>query len=319
MLDMLHIILTILKVAGILLAVLLLLLLLLLLTVLFLPIRYRADMKKDTSWREAAAYVNVYWLYGLLTVRGTYEKETFHCYLKIFHKKIMLVGEEQEAAKQQNAEEKVPGPGTTEPKQDRKKTEQPKEVRQIQKEDAPAEEKQLPEPKPGSEPKPDHSGHVWGRWQRKIQGALQKIRDRIGNTCRYIRETLRSLRKSKEKMEDYLGFFGSDLSREVYQILKGHLRYLLFHIRPRRIKGRLQYGFSDPAYTGEFTGMLYLFLPAGYSGLQLCPDFENRVCEGELTFSGHIRVFHITKTAVKIFFDKKLKLYWKRLKQLRRA
>ena len=241
MLDMLHIILTILKVAGILLAVLLLLLLLLLLTVLFLPIRYRADMKKDTSWREAAAYVNVYWLYGLLTVRGTYEKETFHCYLKIFHKKIMLVGEEQEAAKQQNAEEKVPG--TTEPKQDRKKTEQPKEVRQIQKEDAPAEEKQLPEPKPGSEPKPDHSGHVWGRWQRKIQGVLQKIRDRIGNTCRYIRETLRSLRKSKEKMEDYLGFFGSDLSREVYQILKGHLRYLLFHIRPRRIKGRLHYGF----------------------------------------------------------------------------
>ena len=120
-------------------------------------------------------------------------------------------------------------------------------------------------------------------------------------------------------MEDYLGFFGSDLSREVYQILKGHLRYLLFHIRPRRIKGRLHYGFSDPAYTGEFTGMLYLFLPAGYSGLQLCPDFENRVCEGELTFSGHIRVFHITKTAVKIFFDKKLKLYWKRLKQLRRA
>ena len=109
---MLHIILTILKVAGILLAVLLLLLLLLLLTVLFLPIRYRADMKKDTSWREAAAYVNVYWLYGLLTVRGTYEKERFHCYLKIFHKKIMLVGEEQEAAKQQNAEEKVPGPGT---------------------------------------------------------------------------------------------------------------------------------------------------------------------------------------------------------------
>ena len=175
----------------------------------------------------------------------------------------MLVGEEQEAAKQQNAEEKVPGPGTTEPKQDRKKTEQPKEVRQIQKEDAPAEEKQLPEPKP------DHSGHVWGRWQRKIQGALQKIRDRIGNTCRYIRETLRSLRKSKEKMEDYLGFFGSDLSREVYQILKGHLRYLLFHIRPRRIKGRLHYGFSDPGNLPECSICFFRQGTADFSSVRI--------------------------------------------------
>lgn len=329
MFDMLHIILTILKIAGILLAVLLLILLILLLTVLFLPIRYRAELTKDTSWREAQVHAKIRWLSGILACHGDYEKGSFTCYLSIFHKKIWLVGgEEKETSKKHRSpvdtDKKTDEQSRTEALEEEEdllpesvqEEQKPKDTFSVAEKKADFQEKESQE-KESREALPESSRLF--RLQKKVKKRLQSIKDRIQNAYRRILKNLRSLKKNKETLERYLTFFRSDLSRDVFQILKEHLHYLLFHMRPRRITGRVHYGFSDPAYTGEFTGILYLLLPAGCAGLKICPDFEEQICEGDIHFSGHIRIFHITKTAIKIFFDKKLKLYWKRLKQLRRA
>ena len=153
----------------------------------------------------------------------------------------------------------------------------------------------------------------------KVRMQIEKIRNRILTAKEQAKKTIRSITKSKETLKRYLDFLRSDLSREVYQILKNHLFYLLRHIRPHKIKGYVHYGFGDPALTGEFTGILYLILPAKYEELDLEPDFEDQVCEGEVLALGHIRICHLALTGAKIFFDKKLKIYWKRFRRLRRA
>ena len=76
---------------------------------------------------------------------------------------------------------------------------------------------------------------------------------------------------------------------------------------------------SEIRHSQEFTGILYLILPAKCEELDLEPDFEDQVCEGEVLALGHIRICHLALTGAKIFFDKKLKIYWKRFRRLRRA
>ena len=139
----------------------------------------------------------------------------------------------------------------------------------------------------------------------KVRMQIEKIRNRILTAKEQAKKTIRSITKSKETLKRYLDFLRSDLSREVYQILKNHLFYLLRHIRPHKIKGYVHYGFGDPALTGEFTGILYLILPAKCEELDLEPDFEDQVCEGEVLALGHIRICHLALTGAKIFFDKK--------------
>ena len=119
-------------------------------------------------------------------------------------------------------------------------------------------------------------------------------------------------------MVESIRFLRSQTTKEVFQILKEHIFYLLHHIRPRKAKGNLHYGFEDPSLTGQLSGILYLLLPARWNCVVLQPDFENQALEGELYLAGHIRVCHIVKVALQIFFDKKLKSYWNKFKQLRR-
>lgn len=329
---MIHIILAILKIVGILLAVLLGLVLLILLTVLFLPLRYRIYAEKHGELKKSTANVSVSWLFGILKIKAGYRDGQISFVPQIFGKKIDLAKrntgqtedpleetEKTEAVSEEKKklpvlEEKKPEEKTKPETESSPKTESQEnkaleseipdgETSELQAEDAPEPEKR----------------HPFFHMIEKVRTQIGKIRNRITAAKEQAKKTIRSITKSKETLKRYLAFLRSDLSREVYQILKGHLFYLLGHIRPRKVRGRVHYGFGDPALTGEFTGILYLILPAKCGELDLEPDFEDPVCEGEVSVLGHIRICHLALTGAKIFFDKKLKIYWKRFRRLRRA
>ena len=79
-----HVILTFLKILGIILLVLLGLLLVIVLSVLFVPVRYRLEGEKlSPGWSEANGKVRVSWLLHLIHLRIQYrEKELdWECYL----------------------------------------------------------------------------------------------------------------------------------------------------------------------------------------------------------------------------------------------
>ena len=314
---MIHIILAILKIVGILLAVLLGLVLLILLTVLFLPLRYRICAEKHGELKKSTANVSVSWLFGILKVKAGYRNGQISFVPQIFGQKIDFAkknnGQTEDSSEEKKPlpvlEEKTkpdpePSPKTETQENKASKSEtQDGEMSELQAEDAAEPEKR----------------HRFFNIIEKVRMQIEKIRNRILTAKEQAKKTIRSITKSKETLKRYLDFLRSDLSREVYQILKNHLFYLLRHIRPHKIKGYVHYGFGDPALTGEFTGILYLILPAKCEELDLEPDFEDQVCEGEVLALGHIRICHLALTGAKIFFDKKLKIYWKRFRRLRRA
>lgn len=80
---MLHIILTILKTGGIILAVLLALVLILLLLALFVPIRYDLRGEKEPE-KEPAASGKLHWLFHIVTYQAVYEDGKLKQSVRIF-------------------------------------------------------------------------------------------------------------------------------------------------------------------------------------------------------------------------------------------
>ena len=330
---MLHIILAILKITGIVLAVLLLLVLLLLLICLFGPFRYHVQLQKTGGWKEAKVCAAVRWIFGAVSVEGGYESGKTVVILRILWIKKYLAGEQTHSASEKTEREKTPGKKkkserTAENKSQSKKTAKeqlPEKENRHQKQDQ-SQEESLPEPVGIPENQPHRSWHAAEETEniKKTQHlpSFSGIRDKTAAFFRRlykgVQDLINSLCEKQKEMGESIRFLRSQTTKEVFQILKEHIFYLLHHIRPRKAKGNLHYGFEDPSLTGQLSGILYLLLPARWNCVVLQPDFENQVLEGELYLAGHIRVCHIVKVALQIFFDKKLKSYWNKFKQLRR-
>lgn len=78
-------------------------------------------------------------------------------------------------------------------------------------------------------------------------------------------------------------------SIELIRLLAVNAGRLLKHIFPRRIKGWVHFGTSDPALTGELLGGLSILFAMYGQGVRVTPDFEQEILEGELEVKGHLR------------------------------
>lgn len=335
---MLHIILAILKIVGILLAVLILLLILALFIFLFVPFRYCVKLKKDGPIKEAEVYARVGWLFGAASVEGGYHEEKLSAFFRVLWFRKQLLGtehssdkktdgeiEKKSAEAQPSAEKKVYRENTKLP--DTLKTAEHLEEPDSRNPKETSEQPEVLETKKSLNVQTQKMTEISGKkkgFRKKfrfpdIVGFINKCISSIIDFFRNLRNLFQSFGEKWRKFQVYLDFLQSQMTKEAAGILKRHLFYLLRHIRPRRIRGKLHYGFEDPGLTGQLTGIFYLILPAKGCRVELEPDFESLVCEGDLVIAGYIRICHIVKVALQIFFDKKLKAYWKNIKQLRRS
>ena len=307
---MLHIILVILKTVGILLAVLLLLLLLAVAAVLFVPIRYRLDAEKTGSLEDASIRCCVSWLAGAIAFRAAYQKKKPDFGLRILWINKTFGEEEKEPRSQEkkpDRKRKKKVKDTTKEKPEKQKTSKDQKEQQSVEEPAAEEISQMEE---ASEPEKKS-------FFEKISERLKGWKDAARRFVEKLLHLKESFKEKWEKIRSWIDWLRTELPKESIRILKGHLFYLLHHMRPRRMRGWVRFGMEDPAATGQITGALYLLMPV-CSGVELQPDFENKILEGKLHVAGHIRICHLAKVGLQIFLDKKLKTCWKEINQLRR-
>ncbi len=85
-----------------------------------------------------------------------------------------------------------------------------------------------------------------------------------------------------------------------------YIRVLLGILKPRHLQGNVQFGLSDPAATGQALGLLSLALPLYDDYLVISPDFEQACLRGNLSGDGKIRLFPVVKLALKVILNKNL-------------
>ena len=168
----------------------------------------------------------------------------------------------------------------------------------------------------GNPKKADQKPSLWTRIcsiKDRIIGKIKKKLAAFKAKLQKLGNTFKKLKNKKEKLE---AIFLSKEGRATIRRIKVQVFKVLKHLKFTKIRGRLHFGFDDPATTGKVLGLACILYPAYRNKLNLEPDFNEAVIDGDLYIRGRIRIFNLLLPAAKIKFDKGFNKMLKAIKQL---
>lgn len=315
---MLHILLTILKVIGIIILVLISLVILIIAAILFVPIRYSIDAIYDRKVKNLDFKIKITYLLHLILVKYIYKDDGLS--IKIFGIKTHFFDKETKAMEEKiNKETKMFEKMSSEIKDNM--TEMPEVYEQLKKIDE--ERDRLAENVNKKEENIENNNkdndteenteefikvekqNIFSRIYSKIKAIIIKIKYRFIKFCDTIKKICKNVNDLKE-------FISDDNTKEAFGFLKKETLILLKHIRPRRIKGYVHFGFDDPSYTGNLLGLIYMILRGSPKEFRINPDFENKVFDGEIHAKGRVQCYLLLIIGIRLYKNDNLKLLLER-------
>ncbi|SKB64512.1 Protein of unknown function [Lachnospiraceae bacterium] len=323
--------LTVLKVIGITLLAVIGLGILILCMILFLPVRYRINALFDQNAKKYEGHVDVTWL------------------LKFLHAEVWA--EPGEGGRGIGYEVRVAGiriiPGKEEQDTDDEDTDLPPDYdpvpdgTDLQETTLPAEtgekgtvsecpESESPEPEKdivdiekelyddGYSEESGDEQEPQVKFTDKIRGFFRKTAEALRNLGYTIKRFCDKIKQILLDISYYKNLWNDAETQEVLAYVLDKTGFLWRRIKPRKWKLRLHFGLSDPMTTGEAFGTLCAVGPVFGRHLQVQPEFEDEVLEGDLCIAGHIQLFFPIVIGAKLYFNKKLKRVISRFKRGRR-
>ncbi len=335
-----HVIWLILKIVGILVLVLAGLFLVMLYSMLFVAASYRIQVKvKDTFRAEMLAG----WLFRAVTIRcsldsaGDWEKKLqvrLFGFLVLGDKKKKRKGllgrwrrrrRKQKAREEEKMQEKV-SEEPTEPLEEVAEETYAKREAKTEAEDKLSEEDVLAasdkiteeEPKTrtqhtsASDKKKNKSSGI----VKKLQKIERAIRRKIKNIRRKITSIKDNIKRIKARKEELLAFWQAEEHRRARSSVYRELRYLWRKLRPKKIKGKVLFGFEDPSVTGLCMGGVGIMRAWYQSQLDIVPDFEHQVLEADVLIKGKVRFYVLMAVLWRVYFNKDIRHMYQSWQQL---
>lgn len=323
---MVSVILLILKILGLILLGILGLVLLLILTVLLVPIRFEVRGSLQESKPEGRAVVS--WLAHILSACAVYDGD-LNVSIRIFGFRLGQHDEDtaekkrkRNGRKKKKRPEKKQKPAKKEsrqnPEMQQEKVEAIEEAEAIGEAEAIEEAEVIEEAEAIREAEEmkaaedaEEAKTLFPFWRicDKLKSGFQRI-------CVKLRALWQRLMGLKEKKEQVQAFFQDEANRATIKLAKRQVFKLVKHVLPRKMKGRIRFGFEDPYTTGQILTYVSPFY-GWYAGkVELIPVFEEAVLEGNLQLKGRVRIGTVLTIAGRMLLDKNFR---KLLKKFRAA
>ncbi len=327
---MLHVILLILKILGIIFLVAVGLLLLILYAVLFVAVSYRIEVRKQEDIRVSAI---ASWLFRVMTVRFLLDgrdgwepvlqirlfgyslwqnkgKEARWKRLKRFRRWVnkLLSRRRPEASVSPTKPEpdtgEIGGEGWTSP------MERP-----------PEEAPESPEKKSlGDMPESLTGEALDDRSERNIFQkagyAYRRICDKIKQIRKKITEFGDMVRKLLKRKDDFLDFWNLEEHVRARGAVLKEVWYLWKKLRPKKIRGTITFGFSDPANTGICMGVAGMLCAWYQEKLKIVPDFDREILEGEIRITGKVRFCTFVRVLWKFYRNKDIRHMYRHWREI---
>lgn len=311
---MLHIIFFILKCIGWFLLAILGLVLLLTCIVLFVPFRYQVQGECTGKLNTLCGKIRFSWLLHLLDGTVAYQDGEADWNIRIAWKRITSdleaqsieedeapgrdTGsdkEESNAANVIEASEKIP-----EPKKLETKAQSLKEKKTASKETRTQKEKTV-----------DTALKIK---KEKKESRISKIFEKIKYTFKKICGTISSLKEKKDKI---MTFLTDEVHQSAFRAALKEVKKLLLRLRPKRLEGRVHYGFEDPSLTGYVLAAASMVYPLFGEQAEIHPDFENKVLEGEVNVTGKIRTIYAVMMGWNLIWNKNVRTTFKHIRKIK--
>lgn len=329
---MLHIVLAILKILGIIILAILGLVLVLILCVLFVPVRYSARVEYHGRLTVNA---RVSFLFRIISFRFLKGKD-IEMKLRIFGIPISISGEKKEKRRRKKrskkmeqmdketemfeqlseeihqeshltdleAEEKYKSLQKIEEKKDQM-IGQDTDSKQTESESVQTTFKDDSEESEQKTEKSKQSESIFSRIKHFIFSKLLKIKYIFNHFCDTIKDIYGKFKWFKD-------FITDEHTREAFRLVKKEAVKLLKHIKPRKIKGYLHFGFNSPCTTGKLYGFICMFYTKIPKKFLLQADFENKVLDGDLLIKGRIQMYYLLIIALRLYRNDNLKQVMKK-------
>lgn len=287
-------ILTVLKIIGIVLLVILGLLIFILGILLFVPIRYQFAGSSDSGLE---ADVMVKWMPVLLNVTASYKDKKAEYVIKLFGGVVMT-----------NTDAKLSWLGKKFFSFDEEKAEQKNSFVVISDEDEIFSKEEIHDESNESK-QGDYNESIRRKRKnskkqnRSLAGYIQQKRKTIRVK---IHELIDKIKEINKKKENLLKVYHSKRFEVAKKDIICYMKQLLLIIKPDELEGNIHFGMEDPADTGQILGIAAMALPLYDEFLTIQPDFEQACIEGNLKGKGKVRLFPLVKLALKVIFNKNL-------------
>ena len=308
---MISVILTVLKILGLVLAGILGLVLLILCLVLFVPIRYKAHVEKRNEEENninATAYIT--YLLHLVNIKVMYPGDELLrvrvSLFKVFPKKEKDSGKkDKESSEEAETAEVIQ---TTEATQN---SEEPQNSEEHQN----SEEPQNSEVTQNLEDFQDSEATQEEEDDPKLAKFLEKIFDVVRNIKCKVTSVCDKIKDIYENVDYYINVIDSLRFDRAFDKAKTGLKKILWSIRPRKIKGYLNFGSESPDTVGMVYGLYTSLHPFLLKDFYLYPHFEENIVEGKADIKGKITLFTIVWVAARIYFNKDVKYIIKKFQR----
>lgn len=308
------IILTILKIIGIILLVVIACILLVAVAILFYPVNYKVNA--ETNSEETTASVYISWLFQIFRFRLLYNsKEKLVYDLKILFFQILPEKEkadkkrkkgndkkkEKKVSKNVNEKQKAEENDTKE-----ETTRKAEQQENKHKKDEQQENKQQKD----SAPKTDDIEKAVENdksFSKKISNLVETIKKKITNlkfTFRKICDKIKEIFSGYEKFRE---FILSEETKETLKFLNTQRKYLFRHIKPNKSDIYLHFGTEDPSTTGEILAVLSLVYAFYPWNLNVVPDFEESCFEGKIEIKGKLQSYVFLILLWRLYGNKNIK------------
>ena len=295
------VLLTILKVLGIILLSILGLLLIIILLFLFVPFVYKIRVKYVDKQLEAEGEVS--FLFRLLRARAAYKDELSYEAKAAFFTLISSekAGRDEEDGKEAHKESKA-----ADVKAEDTSLKTTAAGTQVDCKQAVCEQVNE-ENKAGKKAKRKEAKKQKSKKTKKklnIFAKIEEIKEKIEAKWTAFKETFLSLNNKKEAV---LKFINAEGTADGIFYLLTQSKILIKMILPKEIKGWLRFGTGDVYTEGQYLTYLCFVYPLYAGKFDIIPEWEEEVIEVDATFSGKIRMFAMLLIGLKLLFSKKVK------------
>ena len=172
--------------------------------------------------------------------------------------------------------------------------------------EAASEEKILPDEKTGKKEKKTVNKKIKKTKKKfSIISKIKQIAENIKAKWKAFKDRFKSLNIKKDAIIRFLNADGT-LSGAGYLLTQG--KRLLKMIFPKKIEGWLRFGTGDVYTEGQYLSYLCLLYPLYGRKFEIWPEWDGEVFETDAAFSGRITMFIVLLVALKVLFNKKVKL-----------
>lgn len=157
----------------------------------------------------------------------------------------------------------------------------------------------------------------------KIKSFFEKICNVVKSVFYKCKEMWQNVSDGEEKLSDKVSqvweFLNASETEAGKNVILDALKRLFGHILPRKWKGFVRFGMSNPANTGKILGVISVIYGLTGALPEIYPEFEQEILEVDLMVKGRIRISYLLRLFLNVWFDKNFKAAKERFEEFRRV